>query len=124
MCPCVATTWAAINPVFIAGNVNLSFSANDFLNASSGVVRFNNTFTSTIKSDGTNNLIAGSWITVAAGTPVINLYGFDIGVDPIALTGLATTNGQYILSTQAATEGGQRSRLLLVGLRLALAQAA
>lgn len=96
----------AANPVFIGGNINLSFSSNDFLNASSGVVRFNNTFTSTIKSDGTNNLIAGSWITVAAGTPVISLYGWDIGVDPIALTGLATTNGQYILSTQATTDGG------------------
>jgi len=54
-----------------------------------------------------NNVITNAaHITVVSGSPTIAVYGWDVRIDPIAVTGLAATVGQYCFSTQAANEGG------------------
>jgi hypothetical protein len=84
---------------------NLFFSGNRFVTMTNGVVRTSGTPTIAIRSAG-NNLVSGSWVVVPSGTPVLTLYGIDIAVDPIALTGLASTLGQICFSTQATAENG------------------
>jgi len=66
--------------------------------------------TLSIRSDGSNFLASGSWVVVPSGTPVLTVYGWDIAIDPITLTGLATTLGQFFYSTQAGAEGGPSVR--------------
>lgn len=95
-----------LGTVNVSASCVVNLSNNSITSNSNGVVRTGGTPTVTVRSSGTNRLGAGSFIVVPSGTPVLTLYGWDIAVDPIALTGLATTNGQYILSTQPTIEGG------------------
>lgn len=55
-------------------------------------------------SQGNTYISAIPFVSAAGAT--IEIYGWDIAVDPIALTGLAATVGQFLTSTQAGTEGG------------------
>ena len=88
----------------------IALSGNRFASNSNGVVRITGSISVQIRSDGTNQFKNAAHVVVVSGTPTILIYGWDIGVDPIALTGLATTNGQYLLSTQATIEGGPTVR--------------
>jgi hypothetical protein len=99
-------TLAVCNP-----NVScaLYFSGNRVTGATNGVVRTGGTPTVAIRSEG-NNLVSGSWVVVPSGTPVLTVYGWDIAIDPITLTGLAATLGQYCSSTQATVENGPSVR--------------
>lgn len=89
-----------------SGTINVNLHGNRFNNASGGIVR-STTGTFNIRSAG-NNVIEGTSVPVVApsGTPVFNVYGFDLALDPIAVTTLGTTNGQFCTSTQAGVEGG------------------
>lgn len=100
---------ACVVSVRASCNVNLT-GGNDITNASNGVVRFNATATVNLRTDGTNRLRAGSWSAAPAGTPTLNMYGWDISVDPITVPGSSSTVGQYCNSTQAGTEGGPSVR--------------
>lgn len=101
-----------VNPIFIAGNANISLSAgNRITNASNGVLRFNNTFTVTLAEDGSTQLVAGSWLTVVAGTPVLTAKGFNISLD-IGATGVAKTNGAYCFNNGAARGTVNQNRLV------------
>ena len=100
---------ACVASVRASCNINLT-GGNDFTNASNGVVRFNATATVNLRTDGTNRLRAGSWATAPAGTPTLNMYGWDISVDPIAVSGASATNGQYCTSTQPTVEAGPAVR--------------
>lgn len=90
----------------LSSSCKVAAGGNQCVNAGNGFIRTGGTPTIQIRSDGTNILAAGSWVVVPSGTPVLTLYGWDLTVDPIALTGLAATNGQYCTSSQASTEGG------------------
>lgn len=94
----------------IRASCTINMSGNDITNASNGVVRFNATATVNLRTDGTNRLRAGSWSLAPAGTPTLNMYGWDISVDPITVAGANSTNGQFCNSTQAGTEGGPAVR--------------
>lgn len=94
----------------VRASCNLRMAGNDITNASNGVVRFNATATVNLRTDGTNRLRAGSWSAAPAGTPTLNMYGWDISVDPISVAGATSTVGQYCNSTQAGTEGGPAVR--------------
>lgn len=81
-----------------------------FDGASNGVLRADTTAVVTARSDGTNYLTSGSWFVAPSGTPTLTVYGWDISLDPIAVTQLTTTAGQYLNSTQAGVEGGPSVR--------------
>jgi hypothetical protein len=98
----IATT-AVVNA---SANCSISFAGVNFSGATNGVVRTGGTPTIAVRSGGGNVLTSGSWIVVPSGTPVLTVYGWDIAIDPIALTGLAGTVGQFCTSTQAGNEGG------------------
>lgn len=93
-----------------SGTINVNLHGNRFNNASGGIVR-STTGTFNVRSAG-NNVIEGTSVPVVApsGTPVFNVYGFDLALDPIAVTTLGATNGQYCTSTQAGVEGGPAVR--------------
>jgi hypothetical protein len=95
-------TLAVFNP---SVSCTVYFSGNRCSGATNGIVRTATNPTVVIQSGG-NNLVSGSWVVVPSGTPVLTVYGWDIAIDPIALTGLATTAGQYGTSTRAAANGG------------------
>lgn len=101
------TTTAVFN---CASQSNVNFIGNRMSGATNGVVRTNGNVTLSIRSDGANFLASGSWVVVPSGTPVLTVYGWDIAIDPITLTGLATTLGQFFYSTQAGAEGGPSVR--------------
>ena len=95
----------------LSSNARVSFSGGcRFDNASNGVVRADNTAAVTVRSDGSNYLTSGSWVVAPAGTPTFTVYGWDVAIDPIALTQLTATAGQYCFSTQAGAEGGPSVR--------------
>jgi hypothetical protein len=105
---CDTTTAAVINPAI---SCSLVFNNNRFHNTSNGVVRPTTTPTIDIRSSGNNKLTGtASFIVVPSGTPVLTVYGWDIAIDPIALTGLAGTVGQFCTSTQAGNESGMAVR--------------
>lgn len=90
----------------LSASCKVAMGANNWVNCANGVIRTGGTPTIEIRSDGTNQLQAGSWIAVPSGTPVLTVYGWDIAIDPIAVTGLAGTVGQFCTSTQAGNESG------------------
>ena len=48
-----------------------------------------------------NNVISNAaHVTVVSGTPTLTIFSNDLAVDPLALTGLATTNQQTLVSTR------------------------
>lgn len=88
-----------------AAGVSLSNSCNVYLaggvrfnNASNGIVRFNATATVNLYSDGTTQLAAGSWLATPAGTPTLNVKGWDVALD-IGATGVAKNAGGYCYNT-------------------------
>ena len=83
------------------GNQTSSNSLGFIRTATSGTI-----VTLSITSDGSNIIGNSAHITVATGTAALTVKALDIKVDPIALTSLAATVGQYLFSTQASTEGG------------------
>lgn len=96
--------------ISVRASCQLNFAGNDFTNASNGVVRYNATATVTLRSDGTNRLRAGSWVAAPTGTPTLNVYGWDINIDPATVPGASSTAGQFCWSTQAGAEGGPAVR--------------
>lgn len=94
----------------ISASCKVAVGGNQCVNAGNGFIRTGGTPTIQIRSAGDNILSAGTWIVVPSGTPVLTVYGYDFTFDPIALTGLATTNGQFITSSQAGVEGGPAVR--------------
>ena len=64
-----------------------------------------NALTLEIHTDG-NIITNAAHFATPAGTSTLTVYGWDMKADPIALTGLAATVGQYMTSTQAGNEGG------------------
>ena len=100
------TVMAAIINLTVNGTIIFG-GGNKFHNASNGLVRPTSTPTIDIRSDGSNKLTGTSaWIVVPSGTPVLTVYGWDIAIDPITVTGLAGTVGQFCTSTQAGNESG------------------
>lgn len=75
--------------VNVNGSCTLNLRGNRLHNLAQGLVRFNNTGTVQINSDGTNT-ISGSTTshTIGAGTPTINVRGWDLPVD-VGATGVA-----------------------------------
>lgn len=108
----------------LSSNARVSLSGGcRFDNASNGVIRADNTAAVTVRSDGTNYLTSGLWIVAPAGTPTFTVYGWDVAIDPIAITQMTTTAGQFLTSTQAGAEGGPCVRVAAGWAALATAAA-
>jgi len=86
----------------ISANVN---ATNNVTTANSnGFVRLTqttNALTMTLRTAG-NVITNAAHVTVVSGTPTISIYGWDLTVDPLALTGLATTAQQFLNSSRAS----------------------
>jgi hypothetical protein len=60
---------------------------------------------------GVGNRFLGTVVQIAAqNSGRAEVYSYDISADPASAAWLATTNGQFLTSTQAATEGGMAMR--------------
>lgn len=90
----------------ITGVINTTAIAKNNIATSNslGFFRVNqvtNALTCTLKTEG-NQIGNANHVVVPAGAPVISIYGWDLTVDPLALTGLATTAQQYLNSSRAS----------------------
>lgn len=103
---CDTTVAQVISASGVSGTVNVNLNSNRFNNSSGGVVRAT-TGTWNVRSNEANEFAGTTVVALApSGAPVFNLYGYDIRVDPIALSGIGSAVGQYVFSTQAGVEGG------------------
>lgn len=83
-----------------------NLTGNNFDTMASGVIRPTTTTGLMAQIFGSGNLFTSAAAVAAANSATWEAYSYDIAVDPITATNLATTNGQYLTSTQASTEGG------------------
>jgi hypothetical protein len=83
-----------------------------FNNVANGVLRIQTAtgLTARVFGAGRNTYAVASEAIVILTPATAEIYDWDLRVDPIALTQLETTLGQYCWSTQATTEGGPSVR--------------
>lgn len=94
-----------------SGTNEVEFNNSRFLSASNGVVRTTGTPTLTIKGLG-STLVSGSWVVAVSGTPVFNIYSWDIPVD-VGATGFnKTTSGQFCFNNGSGRGTLTQNRLV------------
>lgn len=81
-------------------------NGNTFDTMTSGVVRPTTTAGLMAQVYGTGNTFTSAAAVSAANSATWEAYSWDIAVDPITATNMATTNGQFCTSTQAGVESG------------------
>jgi len=106
----IANVASVIEPRSTATPTRVGLYNNIFSTVTTGVVRPSTGTGVVCKIYGAGNTFSSATPVAATGSATFEVYTFDIAVDPITVTGLATTNGQFLTSTQAATEGGPTVR--------------
>jgi hypothetical protein len=83
-----------------------------FNNIPNGVLRIQTTtgLMARVFGAGRNTYAVATEAIVVLAPATAEVYDWDLRIDPIAVTQLAATNGQYCWSTQAGVEGGPAVR--------------
>ncbi len=86
-------------------------TGNTFDTMSNGVIRPTTTAGLMARVYGEGNTFTSASPLTPQAPSTVEVYSWDIAIDPATLTNLATTSGQYCVSTQAAPEGGPAVRV-------------
>ena len=107
----IANVASVIEPRSTATPTRVGLYNNVFDTVTIGVVRPSTGTGVVCKIYGAGNTFSSATPVTVFGPATFEVYTFDIAVDPITVTGLATTAGQFLTSTQAAAEGGPTVRV-------------
>ena len=107
----IANVASVIEPRSTATPTRVGLYNNIFSSITIGVVRPSTGTGVVCKIYGAGNTFSSATPVTVFGPATFEVYTFDIAVDPITVTGLATTAGQFLTSTQAAAEGGPTVRV-------------
>lgn len=107
----IANVASVIEPRSTATPTRVGLYNNIFSTVTVGVVRPSTGTGVVCKIYGAGNTFSSATPVTVFGPATFEVYTFDIAVDPITVTGLATTAGQFLTSTQAAAEGGPTVRV-------------
>jgi hypothetical protein len=101
--PCIYVSGCKIDTrglLNTSANADLVVGGNAFVNANLGVLRTGGAPTVSIHSHGGNRLVAGSWVVVPTGAPVIAVFGWDLQINLGGTTGISkTVPGQHCVNS-------------------------